>query len=58
MRKEKVAPTGTPASMKPKKRGIAEQEQNGVIIPINAAINEAKNKFLPAKNLRILSGGK
>jgi len=36
-RKEKVTPRGIPASIKPIKRGTAEQEQKGVTIPSNAA---------------------
>ena len=36
-RKEKVAPRGTPDCINPKNKGIAEQEQNGVIIPKSAA---------------------
>ena len=36
-RKEKVTPSGTPASINPMKRGTAEQEQNGVTMPSRAA---------------------
>ena len=32
-RKDMVIPTGMPPEMKPKKMGMLEQEQNGVIAP-------------------------
>ena len=58
IRKEKVTPKGRPAEVKPIKRGIEEQEQNGVTVPKRAAIIFA----LIPRNLPIifllLSGGK
>ena len=38
IRKEKVTPRGRPALVNPIKRGIDEQEQNGVTVPSRAAI--------------------
>ncbi len=55
---ENVTPKGTPDSTKPMKRGTAEQEQNGVTIPIKAA------KILPTISKRfdnhflVFSGGR
>lgn len=37
IKKEKVTPKGKPALVKPINKGIDEQEQNGVIVPSNAA---------------------
>ncbi len=37
MRYERVTPSGTPACTNPRKRGVAEQEQNGVMTPNSAA---------------------
>ena len=37
IKKEKVTPKGKPALVKPINKGIEEQEQNGVIVPSNAA---------------------
>ena len=36
-KKEKVTPKGTPASIKPKNKGTALHEQNGVTMPKSAA---------------------
>lgn len=57
-KKEKVIPSGTPASTKPKNKGTAEQEQNGVIIPSKEARICPISLFFFAKNMRILSGGR
>jgi hypothetical protein len=38
IRKEKVTPRGSPAPVKPMKRGMEEQEQKGVTVPSNAAM--------------------
>jgi hypothetical protein len=37
IRKEKVTPSGTPASTNPINSGTAEQEQKGVSIPVSSA---------------------
>jgi hypothetical protein len=57
-KKEKVTPSGTPASTKPKNNGIALQEQKGVIIPNVAARKLPKYLLFLDKMLRIFSGGK
>jgi hypothetical protein len=41
IRKEKVTPTGIPASTKPMNSGTEEQEQNGVIAPRVTAMPRA-----------------
>ena len=41
IRKENVTPNGSPALVKPMKRGMDEQEQNGVSVPRRAAIRFA-----------------
>jgi len=46
IRKEKVTPSGTPASTKPIKRGTAEHEQKGVTMPRSAASILPINSFL------------
>src|SRR3990172_2054992 len=57
-RKENVTPSGTPEVTKPMKRGTAEQEQNGVTTPSNAAnMFPADSRFL-ARIRRALSGVK
>ena len=57
-RKEKVVPSGTPASRKPINKGIAEQVQNGVIIPRSDA-NTLPEYFLsPDSTFLIFYGGK
>ena len=38
IKKEKVTPSGSPALVNPIKRGIDEQEQNGVTVPRSAAM--------------------
>jgi len=43
---EKVTPSGTPPSKKPRKSGMALQVQNGVTMPIKAAKNIA-HVFVP-----------
>ena len=58
IRKEKVTPRGIPASTKPKKRGIAEQEQKGVTMPKVEAIILPVNRDLPSSDLRVLSAEK
>ena len=57
-KKEKVTPIGIPASRKPMKRGIAEQEQNGVTIPSKPAKTFPPNNDLPSSFLRVFSGEK
>lgn len=57
-RKEKVTPNGTPACTKPKNKGIAEQEQNGVIIPSREAMIFPVYLFLCDNTARIFSGGR
>jgi len=58
IKKEKVMPRGTPACIKPKNSGMAEHEQNGVIMPSKEA------KTLPVywcwreRMERILAGGR
>ena len=58
IRNENVTPNGSPEPVKPMKSGIEEQEQNGVIVPSNAARILA---VIPSKRPRIFfvrSGGK
>jgi len=51
-------PTGIPASTNPRNNGIAEQEQNGVTIPSNAAsMFPAKSDF-PSIAFLVFSGEK
>ena len=57
-KKEKVIPNGTPAWMNPKNKGMAEQEQNGVIIPKRAAKILPVYLFLWDKIFLIFSGGR
>ena len=57
-KKEKVVPSGTPAWIKPKNKGIAEQEQKGVIIPKSEASTLPTYLFLWDKIALIFSGGK
>ena len=57
-RKEKVVPSGTPAWIKPKNNGIAEQEQNGVIIPRSEAMTLPVYLLLWERIALIFSGGK
>jgi len=58
MRKENVTPSGTPACTKPKNKGIAEQEQNGVTIPRRLARIFPVNSDFPASNFLVFSGEK
>ena len=58
MRKAKVTPSGMPASTKPMKSGTAEQEQNGVTMPNEAAAAEPATVPRPASADRTFSGGK
>jgi len=58
MRNENVTPMGSPALVNPKKSGIDEHEQNGVIVP-----SSAPNIFAPMPEkrpniFRVRSGGK
>ena len=55
---EKVTPSGTPACTNPKNNGIAEQEQNGVIIPKSEAIILPVYLFLWDNTFLIFSGGR
>ena len=57
-RKEKVVPNGTPAWIKPKNRGIAEQVQKGVIIPNSEAVTLPVYLPLWDKMALIFSGGR
>jgi hypothetical protein len=58
IRKEKVTPSGIPASTNPRKRGIAEQEQKGVTMPNNDAITFPVKSDFPSSALRVFSGEK
>jgi len=59
IRKEKVTPNGTPASINPINNGTAEQEQKGVIIPTKAANKLFRIGNLDLdKNFLVFSGGK
>jgi hypothetical protein len=58
IRNEKVTPNGTPDSTKPKNKGIAEHEQNGVTIPSNDANTFPVNSDLPSSIFRVFSGVK
>ena len=42
IRKENVTPNGSPALVNPINSGMDEQEQNGVTVPSNAAIQFAQ----------------
>ena len=57
IRNENVAPRGSPALVKPMKRGMDEQEQNGVTVPSNAAMAFAHRPWKCPSILRLLSGG-
>ena len=58
MRKEKVAPTGSPAPVKPMNSGMEEQEQKGVTVPSSAAATLAhRPRNRPRMRLE-RSGGK
>jgi len=57
-RKENVAPKGTPASIKPRKSGMALQEQKGVTIPKTAASILPVCLCLWLKMERVFSGEK
>jgi len=58
IRNEKVTPIGMPASTKPKNKGIAEQEQNGVTIPKKDAITFPVKSDLPSRIFLVFSGEK
>jgi hypothetical protein len=58
IRKEKVTPRGTPDSTNPKNKGMAEQEQNGVTTPSDAAIIFPVKVLFPSSALRVFSGVK
>jgi hypothetical protein len=58
IRNEKVTPNGTPDSTKPKNKGIAEHEQNGVTIPSNDANMFPVKSDLPSRIFRVFSGVK
>ena len=58
MRKANVTPSGIPASTKPMKSGTAEQEQNGVTMPNDAAATVPVRRPRPARAARTRSGGK
>src|SRR5512145_332061 len=56
MRKENVTPSGMPDSTKPIKSGTAEQEQNGVTTPRDAASRLPSPSRLPPSQARVCSG--
>ena len=58
IKKENVTPMGTPAVTKPMKSGTAEQEQNGVTVPSNAASTLPTVSRRPAKMRRVRSAVK
>jgi hypothetical protein len=58
IRNENVTPSGTPDSTKPRNKGIAEQEQNGVTMPKVDAITFPVKVFFPSSALRVRSGVK
>jgi len=58
IRKEKVTPSGIPASTNPRNRGMAEQEQKGVTIPNTEAITFPAKSDFPSSALRVFSGEK
>src|SRR5664279_4469798 len=58
IRKENVTPSGTPASTKPRNKGIAEHEQNGVTMPNKAANTLPVNNDFPSNTFRVFSGVK
>ena len=58
IRNENVTPNGTPVVTKPMKSGTAEQEQNGVTTPNNAAKTFPNDSRLPASTRRVRSGVK
>jgi hypothetical protein len=47
IKKEKVTPSGMPASTKPMKSGTEEQEQKGVTAPSPTAVERAAHLGLP-----------
>ena len=57
-RKEKVVPSGTPASRKPINKGMALQVQNGVIIPRRDASTLPEYFLSPANTFLTFSGGR
>ena len=57
-RKENVTPSGTPVVTKPMNSGTAEQEQNGVTMPSNAASTLPVDSRLPDRIRRVRSGVK
>ena len=56
MRKDRVTPRGMPASTKPMKRGMEEQEQKGVTAPRPTAIRRAPGPERPFIMARTRSG--
>ena len=58
IRNEKVTPSGRPALVNPINNGIEEQEQKGVTVPNNAAIQLTPIPWNLPKILLLLSGGK
>ena len=58
IKNENVTPSGTPACTKPMNKGTAEQEQNGVTMPKDAAITLATPSVRPASSARVRSGVK
>ena len=58
IRKEKVIASGSPAAVKPMKMGMDEHEQNGVMVPSNAASVFAPIPERPPRMRRVRSGGK
>src|SRR5208283_5555450 len=58
IKNEKVTPSGMPLSTKPMKRGMAEHEQKGVMIPNVLANTFPTNKGLPSNAFLVFSGEK
>jgi hypothetical protein len=58
IRNEKVTPIGSPALVKPIKRGIDEHAQKGVIVPRSAANRFAVTPLNRPMIFLVLSGGK
>ena len=58
IKKENVTPNGSPVLVKPIKSGIDEQEQKGVTVPSNAAIQLAPIPWNLSMIFLLFSGGK
>ena len=58
IKKENVTPNGRPALVNPINNGMDEQEQNGVTVPNNAAIQFAPIPLKRPSIFLLRSGGK